>query len=49
VVAVNPCPSPKCERCWNWSAYFGVDPKHPLLCGRCVSNLFGSGEPRAYA
>ncbi|HVP86770.1 MAG TPA: isoleucine--tRNA ligase [Casimicrobiaceae bacterium] len=49
VVAVNPSPSPKCERCWHWRADVGDDPKHPLLCGRCVSNLFGSGEPRAYA
>jgi isoleucyl-tRNA synthetase len=48
-VAVNPSPSPKCERCWHWRADVGDDPKHPLLCGRCVSNLFGSGEPRAFA
>ena len=22
---------------------------HPTLCGRCVANLFGAGEPRAFA
>ena len=24
-------------------------PTHPTLCGRCLSNLFGSGEHRAFA
>jgi isoleucyl-tRNA synthetase len=27
----------------------GADAGHPGLCGRCVSNLYGAGEPRAYA
>jgi isoleucyl-tRNA synthetase len=27
----------------------GADAAHPGLCGRCVSNLYGAGEPRAYA
>jgi isoleucyl-tRNA synthetase len=27
----------------------GQDHGHPTLCGRCVSNLFGSGEVRRYA
>jgi isoleucyl-tRNA synthetase len=27
----------------------GADVVHPGLCGRCVSNLYGAGEPRAYA
>jgi len=39
----------KCERCWHYRADVGHDPQHPELCGRCTSNLFGSGEPRAYA
>ena len=26
-----------------------ADARHPALCGRCVSNLFGSGEARQYA
>ena len=26
-----------------------ADPEHPALCGRCVSNLFGAGEPREHA
>jgi isoleucyl-tRNA synthetase len=48
-IAVNPSPYPKCERCWHWRSDVGSDPKHPLLCGRCVANLFGDGEPRAFA
>ena len=40
---------PKCARCWHWRADVGSDPKHPGLCGRCVSNLFGTGEPRRFA
>src|SRR5207249_5316668 len=44
-----PSPHPKCERCWHWRADVGVDPKHPVICGRCVQNLYGSGEPRRFA
>jgi isoleucyl-tRNA synthetase len=39
----------KCERCWHWRADVDADPAHPGLCGRCVANLFGAGEPRRYA
>ena len=39
----------KCERCWHYRADVGANAEHPLLCGRCVSNLFGSGEPREHA
>ena len=39
----------KCERCWHYRADVGADPAHPQLCGRCVSNLFGSGEARTHA
>ncbi|HEX7273975.1 MAG TPA: isoleucine--tRNA ligase [Casimicrobiaceae bacterium] len=48
-IAVNPSAAPKCERCWHWRADVGEDPRHPFLCGRCVANLFGDGEPRAFA
>jgi hypothetical protein len=43
---VTPSANPKCERCWHWRADVGSDRAHPTLCGRCVANLFGSGEPR---
>jgi len=39
----------KCERCWHVRADVDADPAHPGLCGRCVSNLYGAGEPRDYA
>jgi isoleucyl-tRNA synthetase len=39
----------KCERCWHYRADVGVDPAHPTLCGRCTSNLYGTGEIRNYA
>jgi isoleucyl-tRNA synthetase len=48
-IAVNPSAGTKCERCWHWRDDVGDDPAHPALCGRCVSNLFGGGEPRACA
>ncbi|OFZ67888.1 MAG: isoleucine--tRNA ligase [Betaproteobacteria bacterium RBG_16_56_24] len=39
----------KCERCWHYREDVGSDANHPTICGRCVSNLFGSGEARKYA
>jgi isoleucyl-tRNA synthetase len=39
----------KCERCWHWRSDVGHDAAHPALCGRCTSNLFGSGELRRHA
>jgi isoleucyl-tRNA synthetase len=39
----------KCARCWHYRADVGADPKHSEICGRCVSNLFGAGEPRRFA
>ncbi|MDP3621885.1 MAG: isoleucine--tRNA ligase [Polynucleobacter sp.] len=39
----------KCSRCWHHTPDIGVDPAHPELCGRCVSNVFGAGEQRAFA
>jgi len=39
----------KCERCWHYREDVGADAQHATLCGRCVSNLYGSGEVRRYA
>ena len=39
----------KCERCWHYRADVGSHHEHAGLCGRCVSNLFGSGEQRRIA
>jgi len=48
-VRVVASPHAKCSRCWHWRADVGRDPAHPELCGRCTANLFGQGEPRAFA
>ncbi|HEX9685068.1 MAG TPA: isoleucine--tRNA ligase [Burkholderiales bacterium] len=48
-IEVKPSPHRKCERCWHYRADVGRDPAHPGLCGRCVANLFGAGEPRVHA
>jgi isoleucyl-tRNA synthetase len=48
-VAVTPSAHGKCERCWHWRADVGAEEDHPGLCGRCIANLFGPGEPRGKA
>ncbi len=48
-VSITPLTDPKCGRCWHLRPDVGQDKNHPLLCSRCVSNLFGSGESRAAA
>ncbi|MBP7352255.1 MAG: isoleucine--tRNA ligase [Comamonas sp.] len=48
-VAVTPSEASKCERCWHYRDDVGVNPAHPTLCGRCDSNLHGSGELRSKA
>ncbi|MBI3480232.1 MAG: isoleucine--tRNA ligase [Nitrosomonadales bacterium] len=48
-IVVTPSTHTKCERCWHYRADVGGDAYHPTLCGRCVSNLYGSGEVRRYA
>jgi isoleucyl-tRNA synthetase len=49
VVQVRPSTHPKCARCWHYRADVGSDAAHPGLCARCLANLFGSGEARAFA
>ncbi|MBI3067525.1 MAG: class I tRNA ligase family protein, partial [Betaproteobacteria bacterium] len=39
----------KCARCWHYRADVGARADAPGLCGRCVENLFGAGEPRSHA
>ena len=48
-VSVNASSDAKCERCWHYRTDVGHDAVHPTLCGRCVSNLYGSGEQRVHA
>jgi isoleucyl-tRNA synthetase len=39
----------KCIRCWHHRADVGNNDEHPELCGRCVENVVGDGEQRAFA
>ncbi len=48
-ISVKASSDAKCERCWHYRADVGQDPAHPTICGRCVSNLYGSGEHREHA
>ena len=47
-IEVKPSAYQKCERCWHYRNDVGSDPKHPLICPRCLANLFGSGEKRGF-
>lgn len=48
-VTVTPSSQAKCERCWHYRDDVGANPAHPTICGRCDSNLYGTGEPRSVA
>ena len=39
----------KCARCWHHREDVGQNSAHPELCVRCVDNVEGQGEKRAYA
>ena len=45
MVKVRASSHAKCPRCWHYRADVGADATHPELCGRCVANLYGAGEP----
>jgi len=47
-IAVKPTSDPKCVRCWQRRPDVGSNPKHPELCGRCVTNIEGPGEDRRF-
>ncbi|MBI1395075.1 MAG: isoleucine--tRNA ligase [Betaproteobacteria bacterium] len=48
-IRVVPSAFAKCARCWHYREDVGSDAGHPELCGRCVSNLHGTGEARTHA
>ena len=48
-VQVTVSEAAKCERCWHYRDDVGHDAAHPTLCGRCTSNLYGTGEARTVA
>jgi isoleucyl-tRNA synthetase len=49
LVKVTPASHAKCERCWHHREDVGANAQHSDLCGRCVTNVEGPGETRAYA
>ena len=48
-VEVKPSGALKCERCWHYRSDVGADERHPGFCARCIGNLYGAGETRAFA
>ncbi|HSI43730.1 MAG TPA: isoleucine--tRNA ligase [Methylotenera sp.] len=48
-IEVTPSVHTKCDRCWHYRADVGSDELHLQICGRCVRNLFGTGEYRSHA
>jgi isoleucyl-tRNA synthetase len=48
-IRVVPSDGTKCARCWHYRQDVLGHGEHTGLCGRCVSNLSGPGEPRPYA
>ncbi len=47
-ITVTPSRYLKCDRCWHYRDDVGSDPKHPQICKRCATNLFGNGEKRDF-
>jgi isoleucyl-tRNA synthetase len=48
-IRVSPSGHEKCVRCWHYRPDVGENQEHPELCGRCVTNVAGSGETRRFA
>lgn len=48
-ITATPSEHTKCGRCWHYRADVGHNAEHPELCGRCCSNLHGTGETRSHA
>lgn len=48
-LVVEPSPYNKCVRCWHQREDVGKHSEHPELCGRCIENVDGDGEPREFA
>lgn len=48
-VRVTKSAGAKCGRCWHHREDVGSHAEHPEICGRCVENVAGDGETRAFA
>ncbi len=49
MIKVSKSEHEKCVRCWHHRADVASHDEHPELCGRCVENVAGDGENRAFA
>jgi isoleucyl-tRNA synthetase len=49
MIRVSKSEHEKCVRCWHHRADVASHDEHPELCGRCVENIAGDGEQRAFA
>ncbi|MFP3979602.1 isoleucine--tRNA ligase [Marinobacter sp. KMM 10035] len=47
-VKVTPASHAKCERCWHHREDVGSHAEHKDLCGRCITNVEGTGETRSF-
>jgi isoleucyl-tRNA synthetase len=47
-VSVRKSSNVKCIRCWHYRPDVGINPAHPEICGRCVTNVEGPGENRRW-
>ncbi len=48
-ILARPSQHAKCVRCWHHREDVGSSSEHPELCGRCIENVDGAGEPRRFA
>ncbi|MTD27432.1 isoleucine--tRNA ligase [Erwinia sorbitola] len=48
-IALNKAEGEKCPRCWHYTNDIGQNAEHADVCGRCVTNVAGSGEQRKFA
>ncbi|MBK0001092.1 isoleucine--tRNA ligase [Erwinia sp. S38] len=48
-IALRKADGEKCPRCWHYTTDIGQNAAHADVCGRCATNVAGSGELRKFA
>ena len=48
-IALHKADGEKCPRCWHYTTDIGQNAAHADVCGRCATNVAGSGELRKFA
>ncbi len=48
-IALSKAEGEKCPRCWHYTGDIGQNAGQAEMCGRCVTNVAGSGEERKFA